>query len=382
MKPSEATVAIQAYRLSAATAFRAHQQYQQPNPHQTAPPKTQPLPYKRSLTPELEQFLKVASLKYSHFKNSTDSAVPAAKERIKKKFPPQPSGTCTIALRKNSFLYPNERRNRYLVYLAHTTHRVTAHRLGLLSSSPIHSPSCTVTSSTVSCGIPADISQTYALRYKAVGHFRSRPAFRSIFPPPCRAFVSICPRPLQGNAVRVPFRVLGFLPPLPSLEHSTRCCASLAVGDTSLRLRKAKVIKIDTPESVRLLYDGKPDEIYRRKTSRRYALWRRKQRNLQTKESHIVAMAQRAMRDSRGHDQLLAHRKTDDRSFAPFLFDHQSGAYAFSSRISDAPKLRNAMLQKYSELDIVEESASSLETARLAAEANPLFHTRVMNRFL
>ena len=88
------------------------------------------------------------------------------------------------------------------------------------------------------------------------------------------------------------------------------------------------------------------------------------------------------MKRRRGHDLLLSNRRTGDSSFAPFLFEANNQTFAYSSKISEAPKLRSVMLKKYSEVREDGEQKNQWEKAKEAANVNPMFHTRVMNRFL
>lgn len=374
---------VSAYRRRAAAAFRLHLERKRSQRLQTTLASSTVVPtfYQRDVFPQLKAYLESATSKYASYKQNKDLrlATVDANGRTGKGLGTRSLGSCTVTLRKNSWLHADVRRDRFLRHLSYSRHRKIACRLDapspLSSTKPVYEGGVTT-----KCMIPTDILRTLSMRHKSVASLPRRFAFRSIFPPPRRTSIHVPARSLR-TAGSVPVRLSGFLPPIPCEEHSTLCRLSLAAGQQVHRVRILKSVRLDSAEAVHKLYAGKPDEIYRRKMSRRYAVWRRKQRQIQLAESQKLAKAEHVMRDSRGVDQLMTHRHVDDCSFAPFLFDLESRAYAFSSRITEAPKLRNVMLQKYSALEAGEDATDSLKTARLAAEVNPLFHTRVMNRF-
>lgn len=373
---------VSAYRLHAAAAFRSHLERKRSQQLKTrSVPSTEELfSYKRVIFPQLQAYLDSASSRYAFFKQNKESRSKVLQTNCQTRKNPgaRTLGSCTVTLRNNFWLHADVRRDCFLRHLAYTRHRKLANRLDVpltLSTNSLH-PGSTVPK----CLVPLDIIRTFASRHKCVANLPQRPAFRNLFPPPRLTSICVPAAPLR-TTTSIPVRISGFLPPLPCEEHSMLCRLSLAAGRSSHRLAVSKCVKLDSAEAVHKRYAGKPDEIYRRKTSRRYAVWRRQQRQAQLAESQKVSKAEHAMRDSRGVDQLMTHRSVGDRSFAPFLFDLESRAYAFSSRISEAPKLRNAMLQKYSVPKASGNATDSLRTARLAAEVNPLFHTRVMNRF-
>lgn len=378
---------LSAYRCRAAAAFRLHVEQHKRSQRSDGNPTTSAklvVPYYRAMFPQLRAYLDSAASKYRQFKQDeqTQSATLHSDGRSRPSPRSRKLGSCTATLRKNARLHPDIRRDRFLTSLSYARHRKVAIRLDA-QSTPCLSTASFPPSSARTCLIPVDVTRAFAMRFKTVAGLSTRPAFRAVFPPPRLTSVSIPPRSLL-TAAPIPLRLSGFLPPVPCEEHSALCRLSLASGESVLRSRSRPRFGcgvMDCAEAVRKLYAGKPDEIYRRKTSRQYAVWRRKQRQIQLADSRKLASAEHMMRDSRGVDQLMTHRPADDRSFAPFLFDLESRAYAFSSRISEAPKLRDAMLQKYSTLDVSRHPTDSLKAARLAAEVNPLFHTRVMNRF-
>lgn len=168
--------------------------------------------------------------------------------------------------------------------------------------------------------------------------------------------------------------------------HVARCRASIASGGNALQPGRKEyegTLKVDTFEDVKRIYSGKPDELYRRKTARKFATWRRKHREAEKERVYQELQAENVMKKRRGYDQILTSRTSGDASFAPFLFDLNNQTYAFSSKITEAPKLRKIMVDKYS----AETSSSdghvlnNWQKAHQAAENNPLFHTKVMNRF-
>lgn len=374
---------VSAYRLHAAAAFRSHledRKRSQQLKTRSAPSPGDPFCFKREIFPQLQAYLDSASSRYAIFKRGEESRSTTSQTncQTRKNSGARTLGSCTVTLHNNFWLHADVRRDCFLRHLAYTRHRKLANRLDApltLPINPLH-----VGSAVPQCLVPPDIIQMFASRHKCVANLEQRPAFRNVFPPPRLTLICVPARTLRATT-SIPVRISGFLPPIPCEEHSMLCRLSLAAGRSSHRLAISKCVKIDSAEAVHKRYAGKPDEIYRRKTSRRYAVWRRQQRQIQLANSQKVAKAEHAMRDSRGLDQLMTHRPAGDRSFAPFLFDLESRAYAFSSRISEAPKLRNAMLQKYSVSHASGNATDSLRTARLAAEVNPLFHTRVMNRF-
>lgn len=163
--------------------------------------------------------------------------------------------------------------------------------------------------------------------------------------------------------------------------HVARCRDALRKGCKTL-MRQGEFARRDTFEEVRKRYIGKPDEIYRRRTARKYARYRREKREREAEALKQSTRAEMEMKRRRGHDHLLTARDNGDASFAPFLFELDSNAYAFSSKITDAPKLRKLMIDKYSKDDNGANDVNGWQKAHLAAETNPLFHTRVMNRFM
>lgn len=168
------------------------------------------------------------------------------------------------------------------------------------------------------------------------------------------------------------------------LEYLERCRQVGLEGGRVLYGRCGRgVVHVDCAEEVRRRYAGKPDERYRRRMGRRYASWRRVREEREREMERREMVAEMEMKRRRGYDQLLTGRVEGDASCVPFLYELRSCAYAFSSKISEAPKLRKVMVDKYSKLEGTrEKGVDGWEQARLVAENNPMFHTKVMNRFL
>jgi hypothetical protein len=164
--------------------------------------------------------------------------------------------------------------------------------------------------------------------------------------------------------------------PLPSHDTRAERFSSLSSFPSS-----SSATSEDTFESVLAAYGGLPDEVYRRKHSKRYAVFRRQEKARAREEIRILASAEREMKRRRGHDLLLTDRLVGETDFAPFLFDNANNCYAFSSKISDKKTMRAAMVQKYSTV-IADSGMSGIELAEHHANTKELFHTRVMNRFV
>lgn len=373
--------------------------------------------YERELFPALEQFLIQATAEYAAFKTSQVSLSSIAvktTERVARAL--GSSGPLVMSL------CADVRRHRWLVHLSETRHR---HTMGMHYGVNNASTMKNRLLPPLPCGIPHDVRQRYAKLYAALKsmfgvkttngtphHHRqnSRPVL--VIARKRNQFVFFS-RPL-GNGVaqqqqqhyQEHMQIDQTLTPSCLLIHVSRCRASLASGASRLLSQASErtVVRV-TAEAVRRKYAGKPDEIYRRKNSKRYAAWKRRVQEMAKASQSRVQSAEHKMRSSRGFDQLLTQRSYGDTSFAPFLFDTESHAFAFSSKISEAPKLRKVMLDKYASSDkrnkkyTLETCATSstamnaskgspqhqvvdsLQKAHVAAQTNPLFHTRVMNRF-
>jgi hypothetical protein len=152
-------------------------------------------------------------------------------------------------------------------------------------------------------------------------------------------------------------------------------------GGNALVERVERIVSIQLSAPPREAYGGGPQaQLYRRIAARRFAAWRREQRAMEAADSLTLREAEHEMKRRRGHDLLLTGRRVGETAFAPFLFDNANNTMVWSSKISEKPSLRAAMLQKYSSPD----PASCIDQKGLAhhhAETKELFHTRVMNRF-
>lgn len=418
--------ALSAYRTAAACAFAKFRADKHvvvdatKDNTATEQPSSAHLAYERILFPALEQFLIHATTKYAAFKKSQasqSSIIVKPTQRVARAL--GSSGPLVMAL------CADVRRHRWLVYLSEARHRHTMNmHYGVDNTTAMKSLSL------LPCGIPHDVRQRYAKLHAAFKsmfdnattngtphHHRqhSRPVLMTTRKRNQFVFFS---RPLGNVAAQQQQQtqqqhqrqqqehnvVDQTHPPSCLLIHVSRCRASLASGASRLLSQASErtVVRV-TAEAVRRKYAGKPDEIYRRKNSKRYAAWKRRVQDMAKASQSRVQSAEHKMRSSRGYDQLLTQRSYGDTSFAPFLFDTESHAFAFSSKISEAPKLRKVMLDKYTSSDernkkYTLESCTtstatngdacpqhqvvdSLQKAHVAAQTNPLFHTRVMNRF-
>lgn len=152
-------------------------------------------------------------------------------------------------------------------------------------------------------------------------------------------------------------------------QHVARCMARQGLSS-----KRRVYAALDTAASVRAIYAGLPDELYRRRTGRRYGRWRRTVGATGPLEKAEAEMARR-----RGHDRLRTSSAPD----SPTTFEFDGGAeYAFSTRITAAPRLQAAMMAKYNSpapRPLVQVDARARAVA--FAEQRPMFHTRVMDRF-
>ena len=134
--------------------------------------------------------------------------------------------------------------------------------------------------------------------------------------------------------------------------------------------------KLDDAKSMIRRYAGMPDELYRRRHGRAFARWRRQQR-----EADTVARAEAEMARRRGLDRLQTQRAEMDAR--PFAFDGGEHAYAYNTRITEAPRLRAQMVRKYAAPapQPLVPQLQGREKALKFADSAPMFHTRVMDRF-
>lgn len=306
--------------------------------------------YKRVIFPALQLHLEAAAIAYRAFKDRQLTRGPTS--RLKKRlFGVLGDGEVVVALAAEV------RRARWVVAKAIARHRREA---------LVHA----LRDFVLSCGIPADVRKSAHDRFLRRGTSKQAKVSHTVMMNVGRAQENEKIDEICANAN-------GFA------QHVGRCREGIRIGLKALKLtsdNKAKV-KLDSFEEVKKRYTGKPDEIYKRKTARKFARYRRKRREEEEKMHKTCNRAEAEMKRRRGHDHLLTTRKNGDSSFAPFLFQLESNAYAFSSKITEAPKLRKAMLSKYSTKDESYGKANGWDKAQEAAEANPLFHTRVMNRF-
>lgn len=333
------TAALAAHRSVAARAFHIHR----------TTPVPPPTPYVRSLFPGLSVYLEHAARRYIAFKAHCISN-PS----------PQSSPLVSRALGTGSPIHNpifKVRRERWLQWLGEKAHRARLPMFPTLSTLSHILP--------LICGIPSDVRARYAKLHRA--HLTKM----AVRPRPC---VLKPPRRL-GNITHHDQNIIVHV---ALHEHVARCRASLANGHAMLTT--GVQMPLDTFDQVRARYAGTPDPLYRRKSSRKFAAHRRRRREMAAAAARRVTDAEAGMHARRGHDQVLSGRKAGDTSFAPFLYELDNGAYVYSSRITEAPKLRGKMIDKYS-TPAKCVGVDSWQKAQVAAETNPLFHTRVMNRF-
>lgn len=132
-------------------------------------------------------------------------------------------------------------------------------------------------------------------------------------------------------------------------------------------------------DDVRRRYTGKPDELYRRRTARRWAVWRRAVGAAAAAQGKVVACAEREMKRRRGAD-MLDSASGGDVGFKAYGWDNKKNCYMFCDKITEKKGMREGMLRKYGEVSTVVEM-SRREKAEEMAQTKELFHTRVMNRF-
>lgn len=166
-------------------------------------------------------------------------------------------------------------------------------------------------------------------------------------------------------------------------QHVARASAARAAGLCALCTRSApastpRESPAELTAAVALRYAGRPDELYRRQSGRRFAAHRRACREAAVGRATKELKAEAEMARRRGGDRLRSAPG------APrYVFDGGDHAYVYGSRISQAPRLRESMLRKYSAPapQPLAPVPDALQIAKQCAESRPMFHTRVMNRF-
>ncbi|CAN8061570.1 unnamed protein product [Agarophyton chilense] len=310
--------------------------------------------FERVMFPALDQYLSKAAKAYEHWKHHKHVM-------LNKRLSPQKLGTGEPV----QALFASHRRERWLASLAKRAHFIRA---------PVVMPFVPV----VICTIPEDIRKSAHQRY--IAH-KSNLVQRSIEEAdnPLYPMLGI----LQPDEVSTEILAL-IISDKAYTVHTTRCRTLFLEGKRNLVQINKTTLEThrDDCEEVSRRYVGKPDELYRRKTARKFAKWRRQQREQEKEKMAAEIRAEKEMKRRRGYDHRLTERKARDSTFAPFLFDTSCNAYAYSSKITEAPKLRKVMITKYTDADeSSNEQEDQWERAREAAKTNPLFHTRVMNRF-
>lgn len=132
---------------------------------------------------------------------------------------------------------------------------------------------------------------------------------------------------------------------------------------------------VDCEADVRRRYAGRPDELYRRKTSRRWSVWRRAAAARASDAERAVVDAEREMKRRRG---AVADIGTS--SFVGYGWDNEARVYQFCDKINGKKELRERMLRKYGTREDGAEIGPR-EKAEIMAQTKELFHTKVMNRF-
>ncbi|PXF49894.1 hypothetical protein BWQ96_00054 [Gracilariopsis chorda] len=350
--------AIAAYRDRAATDFHERQSVKHDEltaaTHASSIETDSITCYKRVLFPALEDFLRHAAEAYGVSKQRASSS-------IKKKTAAQKLGSGEPV----EALFACVRRERWLTAAATAAHLTRA------------SPTVSFVT-TVFCGIPADIRDQAHARYIELRSSIRQQAIEPVvhFGHALGAYTDTT----NGSDIlsAVVTKEEGYV------VHVSRCRNNYAQGRTSLVWMNTPNLenRYDTFEEVKSRYAGKPDELYRRKTARKFARWRRKRREGEQEKLAVELKAEKEMKRRRGYDQRLTSREARDSSFAPFLFETNCQAYAYSTKITEAPKLRKVMIQKYNDSDEAKQHVpDQWERALQAAKSTPLFHTRVMNRF-
>jgi len=137
--------------------------------------------------------------------------------------------------------------------------------------------------------------------------------------------------------------------------------------------------------SVCELYGGSPDEVYRRKSSKKYAAYKRMVREREAEEASRLGRAEAHRRRvlQRQGDRLRTTEHSEQ-GFRTMRFCNENTAYAFSASITQNHKHRDSMIGKYLHSAQHEKAPEkdSFEIAEECARTKPMFHTRVMNRFM
>lgn len=341
------------YRLEAAKRYREYRESQVCTPvNIESNVSDQPVSdsvYKREKIPGLDQYLQKACSAYYRAKSAISKKRPRLANKLGHGEPAE-------------HLFASIRKDKWMRRLAEQKHR-----LQVMNEAPF-------TDFVKPCRIPTDILRRAASRFSLYKQRLLRKAtLKSELCGSVLGRLSVCQ---------------DILPPRIRNEssyaiHVSRCEEILLRGENTISARIEVVsVVCDTFEDVRRRYKGRPDEIYRRKTARKYATWKRMQREQERLKKEGYMKAENEMKRRRGHDQLLTSRPTGDASFAPFLYELNNNTYAYSSKITEAPKLRKIMIDKYTgDTDGGNQDLNQWQRAQQAAETNPLFHTRVMNRF-
>eukprot|EP00188_Purpureofilum_apyrenoidigerum_P005844 Plantae.Rhodophyta-Purpureofilum_apyrenoidigerum.ctg809.p1 GENE.Plantae.Rhodophyta-Purpureofilum_apyrenoidigerum.ctg809~~Plantae.Rhodophyta-Purpureofilum_apyrenoidigerum.ctg809.p1 ORF type:complete len:364 (-),score=58.21 Plantae.Rhodophyta-Purpureofilum_apyrenoidigerum.ctg809:374-1444(-) len=144
---------------------------------------------------------------------------------------------------------------------------------------------------------------------------------------------------------------------------------------------KAKIVRCalgdvsDDFKHVKALYAGKPDEIYRRKSSKKFAIYRRLKLAQESHERQLHHRAEINMlrQREREGDRIRAERDT----LNPFLFCNGKNTFAYCSKLSEAGRHKEILVKKYLAVPTV----TAVPDAVDVLTSKPSFNLRVMNRF-
>lgn len=135
----------------------------------------------------------------------------------------------------------------------------------------------------------------------------------------------------------------------------------------------------DEEAEVRRRYNGRPDELYCRRTARRWSVWRRAAAARAADAERAVVDAEREMKRRRGTTGCVREEGAGV-GFVGYRWDTDEVVYAACDKINGKKALRERMLAKYGSVEAADE-VGLREKAEIMAQTKELFHTKVMNRF-
>mmetsp|Transcript_26881 Transcript_26881/g.104329 ORF Transcript_26881/g.104329 Transcript_26881/m.104329 type:complete len:315 (+) Transcript_26881:176-1120(+) len=120
------------------------------------------------------------------------------------------------------------------------------------------------------------------------------------------------------------------------LAYSQRALENSGKNKTPCLEHRAQTSEMthDTFETVATEYQGKPDELYKRRSSKRYAAFKRKRAELERREMKKLRRAETEMlrRRVRDGDRVRA----DENSLNRFFFCNENTTYAYCTKIPEA----------------------------------------------